>query len=109
LIAIYENVKAFAKPLRIATDIIAQHFALRIFNVLIKVRATPWLIVEAKETDSGYSDQKQQGVARHNTINVYFAQQLPSEWDLISEAVTPLLDGQANEGEKVLPSVKLIQ
>jgi hypothetical protein len=47
--------------------------------------------------------EKQQGVARHNTINVYFAQQLPSEWDLISEAVTPLLDGQANEGEKVLP------
>jgi hypothetical protein len=52
---------------------------------------------------------KNKGVARHNTINVYFAQQPPNEWDLISEAVTPLLDGQANEGEKVLPSVKLIQ
>jgi hypothetical protein len=31
------------------------------------------------------------------------------EWDLISEAVTPLLDGQEWGGEKVLPSVKLIQ
>jgi 5-hydroxyisourate hydrolase-like protein (transthyretin family) len=70
-----------------------------------KVRATPWLIVEAKETKDSTAIviEKQQGVARHNTINVYFAQQLPSEWDLISEAVTPLLDGQANEGEKVLP------
>jgi hypothetical protein len=60
------------------------------------VRATPWLIVEAKETKDSTAivmienNKVWQGI----TPLMFILHNNRQEWDLISEAVTPLLDGQ---------------
>ncbi|MES2675154.1 MAG: neuraminidase-like domain-containing protein [Pseudomonadota bacterium] len=64
-----------------------------------KVRATPWLIVIAKETENSAAVviEKSQGVTRHNTIDFRLKEDLPSEFEKVSKDLPPLLEFQHTE------------
>ncbi|MDX2247271.1 MAG: neuraminidase-like domain-containing protein [Bacteroidia bacterium] len=70
-----------------------------------KQRPSPWLIVEVKTADgTSLSQEKRQGVTRIETIDLQLPGARPiSEWERISAAVLPLLEGQGEGESDLLP------
>ncbi len=64
-----------------------------------KLRPMPWLIVEVKTSDGSpaVSVEKQKDVSRIETLDIQLGVRLNNEWERISTAVQPLLEGQGDD------------
>lgn len=80
-----------------------------------KTRPTPWLIIEAQADDATppIKLEKSEGVQQHENIDIQFGAQeeTTTEWEQISDAVLPLLEGQGDsESEQGdLPPAKIVE